>query len=57
MCARPGATDIVNALHEAPPGVEWTKAAVAERKRLIEETPPGRSPLALERRRKHPGAR
>jgi mannonate dehydratase len=40
-----GATDIVNALHEAPPGVEWTKAAVAERKQLIEETPPGRSPL------------
>src|ERR1700733_3180344 len=40
-----GATDIVNALHEAPPGVEWTKAAVAEAKQLIEETPPGRSPL------------
>jgi mannonate dehydratase len=40
-----GATDIVNALHEAPPGVEWTKTAVADRKRLIEETPPGRSPL------------
>ena len=40
-----GATDIVSALHEAPPGVEWTKSAVAERKRLIEETPSGRSPL------------
>ena len=40
-----GATDIVNALHELAPGAEWTKAAVAERKRLIEETPPGRSPL------------
>ena len=40
-----GATDIVNALHEAPPGVEWTREAVAARKRLIEETPAGRSPL------------
>ena len=40
-----GATDIVTALHEAPPGAEWTKSAVAERKRLIEETPSGRSPL------------
>ena len=40
-----GATDIVNALHEAPPGAEWTKDAVAERKQLIEETPSGRSAL------------
>jgi mannonate dehydratase len=40
-----GATDIVTALHEAPPGAEWTKAAVAERKRLIEAAPPGRSAL------------
>ncbi|WP_158815952.1 mannonate dehydratase [Methylocapsa sp. S129] len=40
-----GATDIVTALHQAPPGAEWTTAAVAERKRLIEETPLGRSPL------------
>jgi mannonate dehydratase len=40
-----GASDIVNALHEMPPGAEWTKAAVAARKRLIEETPPDRSPL------------
>jgi mannonate dehydratase len=40
-----GATDIVNALHEAPPGVEWTKAAVAKRKQFIEDTPPSRSPL------------
>ena len=40
-----GATDIVNALHEMPPGAEWTKAAVAARKRLIEEIPPDRSPL------------
>jgi mannonate dehydratase len=40
-----GATDIVTALHEAPPGVEWSKAAVAERKRLVEDAPPGRTPL------------
>lgn len=40
-----GATDIVSALHESPPGAEWTRAVVAERKRLIEETPLGRSPL------------
>jgi mannonate dehydratase len=40
-----GATDIVTALHEAPPGIEWTKAAVAARKRLIEDAPPGRSAL------------
>jgi mannonate dehydratase len=39
-----GATDIVTALHELPPGVEWTRAAVAARKRLIEEAP-GASPL------------
>jgi mannonate dehydratase len=40
-----GATDIVNALHEAPPGAEWTKAAVAARKRLIEDAPADRSRL------------
>src|ERR1700722_11638643 len=40
-----GATDIVNALHEMPPGAEWTRAAVAARKRLIEEAPPDRSAL------------
>ena len=40
-----GATDIVNALHEMPPGAEWTRAAVAARKRLIEEAPPDRSTL------------
>jgi mannonate dehydratase len=40
-----GATDIVSALHEVAPGGEWTKAAVAERKRIIEESPTGRSPL------------
>jgi mannonate dehydratase len=40
-----GATDIVTALHDLPPGAVWSRAAVAERKRLIEETPPGRSAL------------
>jgi mannonate dehydratase len=40
-----GATDVVTALHDIPPGGEWTKAAVAERKRIIEEGPAGRSPL------------
>jgi mannonate dehydratase len=40
-----GATEIVNALHSIPPGGEWTKAAVAERKKIIEEGPAGRSPL------------
>ena len=40
-----GATDIVTALHEALPGVEWTRAAVAARKRLIEDAPAGRSAL------------
>jgi mannonate dehydratase len=40
-----GATDIVSALHDVPPGGEWTKAAVRERGRVIEEGPAGRSPL------------
>jgi mannonate dehydratase len=40
-----GATDIVSALHEAPPGGEWSKSAVRERRSLIEEGPAGRSPL------------
>ena len=40
-----GADTIVNALHELPPGVEWTREAVAARKKLIEEAPPGRSAL------------
>jgi mannonate dehydratase len=40
-----GATDIVTALHDLPPWAVWSPAAVAERKRLIEETPPGRSAL------------
>ena len=39
-----GATDIVTALHDLPPGVEWTRAAVAARKRLIEDAPDA-SPL------------
>ena len=40
-----GAEQIVNALHELPPGAEWTREAVAARKKLIEEAPPGRSGL------------
>ena len=40
-----GATDIVSALHQLKPGAVWTEAAVAERKNLIETTPPGRKPL------------
>ena len=40
-----GATDIVTALHQVPIGAVWTDAAIAERKNLIETTPPGRSPL------------
>jgi mannonate dehydratase len=39
-----GATDIVTALHDLPPGAVWSEAAVAERKRLIEQAP-GRSRL------------
>jgi mannonate dehydratase len=41
-----GATNIVSALHEVPIGRAWTKAEVAERRNLIEMTPPGRTPLA-----------
>jgi mannonate dehydratase len=41
-----GATDIVSALHQIPIGAVWTEAAVAERKNLIETTPPGRTPLS-----------
>ncbi len=40
-----GATDIVSALHEVPIGEAWTAEAVADRKNLIETTPPGRTPL------------
>ena len=40
-----GATNIVSSLHQVPIGRVWTGAEVAERKSLIETTPPGRSPL------------
>jgi len=40
-----GATEIVSALHQYAPGDVWPQAAVAERKRLIENTPAGRVPL------------
>lgn len=40
-----GATEIVSALHQYAPGVVWPRAAVAERKALIETTPRGRVPL------------
>ncbi len=40
-----GATTIVTALHDRPPGAVWTREAVAARKALIEETPPNRAPL------------
>jgi mannonate dehydratase len=40
-----GATEIVSALHQYAPGEVWPQKAVAERKRLIENTPPGRVPL------------
>ncbi len=40
-----GATTIVTALHDRPPGALWTSEAVAARKAAIEDTPPGRSPL------------
>ena len=40
-----GATDIVTALHQVPIGEAWTRAAVEERKALIENGPPGRTQL------------
>ncbi len=40
-----GATNVVSALHEVPIGRAWTEAEVAERRNLIETTPPGRTPL------------
>ena len=40
-----GATDVVTALHQIPIGEAWTRAAVEERKNLIENGQPGRSPL------------
>ncbi|MDT8421334.1 MAG: mannonate dehydratase [Desulfuromonadales bacterium] len=40
-----GATGIVTALHDKAPGEEWTRSEIAERKRIIEDTPEGRNPL------------
>jgi mannonate dehydratase len=40
-----GATDVVTALHQVPIGEAWTRAAVEQRKHLIENGPPGRTPL------------
>src|SRR3954465_11828220 len=40
-----GATEIVSALHQYAPGEGWPQKALAERKRLIENTPVGRAPL------------
>jgi mannonate dehydratase len=40
-----GASEIVSALHQYAPGVAWPRAAVAERKALIENTPAGRVPM------------
>ncbi|HZH53895.1 MAG TPA: mannonate dehydratase [Microvirga sp.] len=40
-----GATDIVSALHQVPPGEAWTRAEVERHRDLIENTPPGRTPL------------
>ena len=40
-----GATDIVTALHQVPIGEAWTRAAVEERKAIIENGAPGRTQL------------
>jgi mannonate dehydratase len=40
-----GATDVVTALHQIPIGDVWTRAAVEQRKQIIENGPAGRSPL------------
>ncbi len=40
-----GAHEIVTALHQFKPGEAWPRAAVAERKAIIENTPAGRVPL------------
>jgi mannonate dehydratase len=40
-----GATNIVSSLHQLPIGRTWTEKEVRERQSLIEDTPPGRSPL------------
>jgi mannonate dehydratase len=41
-----GATDVVTALHQVPIGEAWTRAAVEERKAIVENGPPGRTQLA-----------
>src|SRR3954471_22944975 len=40
-----GASDIVTALHQVPIGEAWTRAAVEERKAIIENGAPGRTQL------------
>lgn len=40
-----GADEVVTALHQFAPGEVWPRAAVAERKAVIENTPAGRVPL------------
>lgn len=40
-----GASHIVTALHQVPIGEAWTRKAVEERKNIIENSQPGRSPL------------
>jgi mannonate dehydratase len=40
-----GAAHIVTALHQVPIGEAWTRKAVEERKNIIENGQPGRSPL------------
>lgn len=40
-----GATDVVTALHQIPIGEAWTRAAVEQRKQIIENGPTGRSQL------------
>jgi mannonate dehydratase len=40
-----GATDVVTALHQVPIGEVWTRAAVEQRKQIIENGPAGRSLL------------
>jgi mannonate dehydratase len=40
-----GASHIVTALHQVPIGEAWTRKAVEERKNIVENGQPGRSPL------------
>src|SRR5258708_8453279 len=40
-----GATEVVTAVHQIPIGEVWTRAAVEQRKQIIENGPVGRSPL------------